>query len=182
MKPQKIKSYDHAQKKADGIDFTIDQNGNWYTHSSDTGVPGFIQRDKLVKLFAGAGEGIWAGRGLKYNAEKDDYTIATPHVSYVVEVEDLPFVITDYAFNENDVLELETHLGETVQVTADNPIKISYAPYYDQELPEIEVRAGLRARLGRQVYYDLIAKYGVEQNGVIGIESAGYFCALGSAS
>lgn len=179
MKPQKIKSYDHAQKKADGIDFTIDQNGNWYTHSSDTGQPGFIQRDKLVKLFAGAGEGIWAGRGLKYNAEKNEYTIATPHVSYVVEVEDLPFVITDFTF-EDGVLILQTHLGETVKVTESNPIKLSYAPYYDQELPDIEIRDGLRARLGRQVYYDLISKHGIEKDAFIGIESAGHFCALGS--
>lgn len=178
MKPEKIKSYDHDRKKENGISFTIDHNGNWYAHAADVGRPGIIKREALAKLFSGAGEGIWAGRGLMRDGDTGKYYIKTPYVAYEVEVEDLPFVITTYAY-EGDTLSLRTQYGEAVNVDREHPLELGYSDYHDMELPEIEIRDGLKARLGRHVFYDLIGNHAIQQDGQVGVMSAGQFFALG---
>lgn len=179
MKPEKIKTYDHETKKEKGISFTIDHNGNWYAHAAEIGQPGIIQREALAKLFSGAGEGVWAGRGLMFEVETGKYHIKTPYVSYEVEVEDLPFVITSYHY-ENDILMLQTQYGESVAANNESPIELSYSEYHKQNLPEIEIRKGLKARLGRHVFYELLNRHAKEKGEVVGVESAGSFYPLGN--
>ncbi len=181
MKPEKIKSYNHEKKKKDGISFTIDHNGNWYAHAAEIGQPGIIQRKALAKLFSGAGEGIWAGRGLMFDNDTGKYHIKTPHVSYEVEVEDLPFVITSYDY-DGDTLVLQTQYGENVKVGDQHPIELSYSDYHGQDLPEIEIRKGLKARLGRHVYYELLSEHAEENDGMVSIQSKGKFYPLGESN
>ncbi|MGE4313216.1 MAG: DUF1285 domain-containing protein [Pseudobdellovibrionaceae bacterium] len=180
MRPHKIRDYDHAAKKARGIAFTIDRNGEWYAHAAEIGQPGHIGRDSLVKLFAGAGEGIWAGRGLSIDDE-GRYWVKTPYVSYEVEVEDLPFVIVDYK-DEDGQLVFETQWGEKVALSADHPLRLSPTPDEKEgNLPEIEVRQGLKARLSRAVTHELIDRYGQidETSGTVSLKLGAQTYALG---
>lgn len=181
MKPEKIKIYDHEQKKKDGISFTIDHNGNWYAHAAEIGQPGIIKREALAKLFSGAGDGVWAGRGLMFDARTKKYHIKTPYVSYDVEVEDLPFVITSYRY-EGDILILQTQYSEDTKVDGEHPIELGYSDYHKQDLPEIEIRDGLKARIGRHVYYELLNMHATEKDGKMTIQSDGKPYLLGEVN
>lgn len=180
MRPHKIRDYDHAAKKARGIAFTIDRNGEWYAHAAEIGQPGHIGRESLVKLFAGAGEGIWAGRGLSVD-DQGRYWLKTPQAAYEVEVEDLPFVIVDYE-DDGKSLIFETQLGEKVTLSEEKALRLSQTPDSKEgNLPEIEVRQGLRARLSRAVTHELIDRYGHidETKGVVSLTLHGQNYCLG---
>ena len=117
-------------------DFRIDRNGAWYHE----GAP--IQRAALAKLFA--------DRALKID-EDGRYWLQTPYEKYPVEVEDVPFVIIDYQ-GEAGALKFRTNMEEKT----DKPIEMR------DEIPYVEVRAGLYARINRAVYYNLIEQFGPE--------------------
>lgn len=132
------------QPEPDPQNFRIDSEGRWYHE----GHP--IAREALVKLFA--------GKGLKRDSE-GRYWLQSPHEKYAVEVEDVPFVITDYEMTETELF-LTTNLGERVKVTSDNPLELRQYKAAEEKIPYIHVRGGLYARMGRAVYYELVMKYG----------------------
>ena len=168
------RNYDHAAKMAKGYAFTIDQEGRWYCHDPAMG-EGPIRREALAKLFAGAGTGWMAGKGLSIDTG-GRYWLKSPHDSYAVDVEDVPFVITDYD-RKAGVIILKTNFGEEVPLTQDHTfIFRSDGPFPD--IPYIDVRAGLLARLNRPVFYNLAAEAS-EQNNELGVESGGQIHLLG---
>lgn len=130
--------------ETDPQNFRIDREGRWYHE----GRP--IAREALVRLFA--------ERGLRRDQE-GRYWLQSPYEKYAVEVEDVPFVITDYEMTGTDLF-LTTNLGERVKVTPENPLELRNYAAAEEKIPYIRVRGGLYARMGRAVYYELVMKYG----------------------
>ena len=126
-------------------DFKIAYDGTWFHDGAR------IQREALAKLFS--------DRALTVD-EEGQYWLQTPFEKYPVEVEDVPYVIIDYQRNEGG-LELITNMEEVITVGPDHPIELR------EEIPYVEVRDGLYARIGRSVYYNLIEEFGptLESNG-----------------
>ena len=119
-------------------DFRILQDGSWL----HDGAP--INRHALAKLFA--------DRALKIDAE-GLYWLQTPFEKYPVEVEDVPFIITDYDQNGEGV-DLRTNMGDTVMLNDQSAWELRGG------IPYVEVRGGLYARVGRAVLYNLIESFG----------------------
>lgn len=137
--------------------FKIDANGNWFHNG------GPINRAGLVKLFA--------DKGLKVD-EQGEYWMQSPYEKYPVDVEDVPFVIVD--FEELDgAVNFITNLDEHIEVGANHPIELRHNQLHDTKLPYIEVRDGLHARLGRNVFYALVERFGAS------LTSRGHEYALG---
>ncbi|MBL4803421.1 MAG: DUF1285 domain-containing protein [Alphaproteobacteria bacterium] len=128
------------QEEENTGDFRIAQDGTWF-HDGDE-----IKREALARLFA--------TRALKVD-ENGDYWLATPYEKYPVEVEDVPFVIVNYEQEGDDVV-LKTNMDEQVKVSPSHPLELR------NNIPYIDVRDGLYARLGRSVLYNLIEEYGAE--------------------
>ncbi len=146
-----FKDYDHAEKMRHGFSFTIDSEGRWYCHDSGMGA-GPIYRDALSKLLAGAGTGFMAGKGLRLDPD-GRYRMTSPPDTYDVDVEDVPFLITAFEHIE-DRITLVTNFEERVVLDHANTFQFrANGPY--PEIPYINVRKGLLARLSRNVYYDL---------------------------
>lgn len=132
------------QPEPDPQNFRIDRDGRWY----HDGAP--IAREALVRLFA--------QRGLKQD-DQGRYWLQSPFEKYAVEVEDVPFIITDYEI-EGAELTFITNMGERVRLSADSTLELRPYPAAEGRIPYIEVRDGLYARMGRAVYYDLLSTYG----------------------
>lgn len=121
-------------------DFRIAEDGTWFHNGGE------IKRAALARLFA--------TRALKVD-EEGRYWLATPHEKYPVEVEDVPFVIVDYE-KEGRAVVLKTNMGESVKVGPSHPLELR------NNIPYIDVRDGLYARIGRSVLYNMIEEYGAE--------------------
>ncbi len=132
------------QPEPDPQNFRIDREGRWF----HDGQP--IAREALVKLFA--------ERGLRRD-DQGRYWLQSPYEKYAVEVEDVPFIVTDYELTDQELV-LTTNLGERVKVTPDNPLELRPYPAATEKIPYIHLRGGLYARMGRAVYYELVMKYG----------------------
>lgn len=117
-------------------DFRIDKDGRWYHDGA------LIKRDALAKLFA--------DRALKMD-EEGRYWLQTPFEKYPVVVEDVPFVIIDFE-GPKDSLTFKTNMNETTSSNIE----------MRGEIPYVEVRDGLYARINRAMYYNLIEKFGPE--------------------
>jgi len=168
-----FKNYSHMAKMEAGFHFTIDGEGRWYCHDPAMGV-GPIKNERIAALFSGAAAGKFAGKGLSRDAEGKYWLKAPPNDVYGVEVEDVPFVILSYR-QEGDRIILITNFHEEVALDADRSL-ISR-----DNIPYIEIRDRLFARLGRNVYYAL-ANIAEEVNGKISVQSGGVFHALGNSS
>lgn len=121
-------------------DFRIARDGTWY----HDGAP--IRRIALAKLFS--------DRALKMDAQ-GNYWLQTPFEKYSVEVEDVPYVINDYEYcPESGVLTLTSNMGEQVEVSENNPLELR------DNVPYINLRDGLFARIARAPYYNLIEQFG----------------------
>lgn len=121
-------------------DFKITYDGTWYHE----GAP--IKREALAKLFA--------DRALKID-EAGQYWLKTPYEQYAVDVEDVPFVVKEYAQQDNDI-HFTTNMNDTVICGPDHPLELR------NNIPYIEVRNGLYARISRPVFYHLIEEFGAE--------------------
>ncbi len=141
----RYKTFLHDEKRERGIHFTIDHNGVWYFHGPQS--PGPMKREALVKLFA--------DKALKY--EEGRFFLKTPFESYEVEVEDVPFIIKDYT-EEEDQLTLITNLGEKVIPARGRKIFLKNPSFADIDLPYIEVRENMVARLSPMVREDFIER------------------------
>ncbi len=169
--------YDHAAKMAAGYAFTIDRDGRWYCHDPAMG-EGPIRRESLAKLFAGAGSGWMAGKGLSLE-EDGTYWLKSPHDRYKIDVEDVPFVIVDYD-RKNQLIVLKTNFGEEATLDGDHTFQFRPdGPF--PGVPYVEIRKGLLARIGRSVFYNLAAEAS-QQNADLSVESGGRDHILGRAA
>ena len=130
------------EAEEDAFDIRIDYNGTWYHQ----GRP--IERERLAKLFSTV---------LHYDADKREYWLVTPVEQGRVEVEDAPYIVTDFKWDE-DHLTLITNLGHEVQPSTDHPI------YVENEKPYVVADNHVPARINRATREKLI-DIALSQNG-----------------
>jgi hypothetical protein len=132
-----------APQECGDIGLKIGRDGTWYYQNSPIG------RRPLVKLFASV-----------LRREKDgQYYLVTPAEKALVHVEDVPFLAVAMEVRGSGTrqrLSFRTNLDEVVEAGPEHPLSFrsakngSFTPY-------VLVRDGLKARLTRPVYYDLVA-------------------------
>lgn len=144
----------------DDYAITIRRDGSWWHQ----GAP--IERHNLVRLFA---------RQLVREAD-GSYWLQTPAERGRITVEDLPFRITAWRRDNEDIL-FESDCGDEVMLSAAHPLRLDPAGDGGM-MPAVLLRDDLWARLSRAVYYDL-ARAAVAENGWLGVYSGGVFHRLG---
>jgi len=120
------------------MDLTISADGGW-VHE---GTP--IARPRLIRLLS----------TLLRRESNGEYVLVTPAERQRIQVEDCPFVVVD-ADRQGEQWWLTTNVGDRVCLDARHRLRLSETPAGDV-IPEVPVRFGLAARLGRNVYYRLV--------------------------
>ncbi|NVK55088.1 MAG: DUF1285 domain-containing protein [Alteromonadaceae bacterium] len=124
------------------IDMTIKADGSWWYMGSPIG------REKLVKLFASV-----------LLKDGDDYYLKTPAEQVRIQVEDAPYIITQWQQHQTDkgdVIEVSTNLGHKVLLSERHPLS------FDGSNPDnprlyVDIHRGLKALVHRNVYYQWVA-------------------------
>lgn len=143
----------------------IGRDGTWYYRGSA------IQRKELVCLFSSV---------LK-REEDGSFWLETPVERGRIQVDDAPFVAVELFWRDCDgrqCLTFRTNLDEMVTADWDHPIRVQLDPKTREPRPYIMVRPGLEARIGRAVFYELVAlaqEEHVEGRQVMGVWSEGAF-------
>ncbi len=143
----------------------IGRDGTWYYRGSA------IQRKELVCLFSSV---------LK-REEDGSYWLETPVERGRIQVDDAPFVAVELFWRECDgrqCLTFRTNLDEMVTADWDHPIRVHLCPRTREPRPYITVRQGIEARIGRAVFYELVAlaqEERVDGRQVLGVWSEGAF-------
>ena len=118
------------------IDIRIDVNGQWF-HEGDQ-----IQRDKMVVLFASI---LWS--------ENEDYFLVTPVEKLRIDVADVPFIVHQAEYTDQHwVIVTNTH--EQIIVGEEHPVRLQN--FNGQQIPYVNVRYDLWARVSRGVYYQWV--------------------------
>ncbi len=157
----------HPENSRD-IDMLIKEDGSWHYMNSP------IVRPSMVRLFAGI-----------LRREEDDYFLVTPAEKCRIGVEDVPFqgvLLENTASGKKQVLTIVTNVGDRVRVNESNPVELSSSRRSDKlSLPYVTVRHGLKARLNRNVYYqlmDLVVEETYDGSVWYGVWSENYFSRL----
>jgi hypothetical protein len=124
------------------VGLKIGRDGTWYYQNSPIG------RKQLVKLFASV-----------LRRESDGhYYLVTPAERALVRVEEAPFIAVEMQIEgsgRQQRLVFRTNVDDEVTADADHPL--SFRPERDGSFtPFVLVRDGLKARLDRPVYYELV--------------------------
>ena len=147
----------------------IARDGTWFYHGSPIG------RKSLVRLFS----------TVLHRDSNGEYWLVTPAERGRIEVEDVPFIataLTATGRGRDQIITLETNVGDRVTVDADHPLRMGPDPAVGAPAPYVLVRDGLEARLGRAVYYDLVdlgMEHRVGKDHLFGVWSSGTFFPLG---
>lgn len=151
------------------IDIRISANGDWYHEGRR------IQRDSLVKLFAGI-----------LRREADVYYLVTPVEKLAIEVEDAPFVATlveSIDERGETAIVFTTNIGERIIVDSEHLLRIEIDTETGQPRPYIALSNGLEALISRSAFYDLLNLAEEKQRGdaaYLAITSMGQEFELGS--
>ncbi|SFT33045.1 DUF1285 domain-containing protein [Halomonas saccharevitans] len=147
------------------MDLTIAADGRWLHEGTA------IARPRLVRLLSTI---------LRREAE-GDYWLVTPAEMQRIRVEDRPFLIVDAELEAGDWW-LITNVGDRVRLDEECRLTLSETPA-GETIPEVPIRFGLAARLGRNVYYRLVeqaeTREGEEGALELGLTSAGTWQPLG---
>ena len=142
----------------------IDSEGQWWHDGAR------ISRDRLSALFAGV------------LARLDDrYVLVTPDEWGVIEVEDVPYLITAMAVeagaveDEDSVQVIRFTASHGGEVVLDSEHPLMMREYRGGLCPYVVMRRGLEARINRAVYYRLAAYLTQDDAGRLGVWSAGVF-------
>ncbi|WP_199609794.1 DUF1285 domain-containing protein [Flocculibacter collagenilyticus] len=128
------------------IDMQIKHDGTWYY----MGTP--ITRLNMVSLFASV---LICDE--THTPEK--YYLITPVEKVGIQVEDVPFVVTDWQLlstKNGQVIEYTTNLGDKGIINKDNPLTTAFSSYFNESKSYVTVRRNLRAVLHRNVFYQMI--------------------------
>lgn len=120
------------------LDIVIKANGDWHYNGS------LIKRRSLVKLFASV---------LVF--EGNEYFLVTPAEKIRIQVEDLPFLITQWQQVESSdgpIIQVDTNIGERFLISDQHPIILHNG------LPAVKIYKNLLARVHRNVYYQWAEK------------------------
>jgi hypothetical protein len=156
------------------LPFLIKRDGTWLYRGSA------INRKELVCLFASV---------LKREAD-GAYFLETPAERGRIEVEDVPFVAVELSWTgvgREQELTFRTNVDEIITAGPDNPIRVAHDLLTCEPTPYLTIRPGsgrhpVEARIGRAVYYELIAiaePFPVHGRNMLGVWSRGAFFPLG---
>ena len=141
----------------------IDSDGQWWHEGAR------ITRDRLSALFAGVLARL-DGR----------YVLVTPAEWGVIEVEDVPYLITAMVVEMGavddagvQVIRFTSSHGAEVVLDAKHPLVMR--EYRGGLCPYVAMRRGLEARINRAVYYQLAEHLTQDDEGRFGVWSAGVF-------
>jgi hypothetical protein len=126
---------------------------------------------------------------LKRDAE-GTFWLETPAERGRIAVEDAPFVAVELDWNgdgRQQTLSFRTNVDQVVTAGPDHPIRVAHDLLTCEPTPYIRVRDGagdwgIEARIGRAVYYELVALGVPEWVGcrrMLGVWSSGLFFPLG---
>lgn len=153
MKAQLPPVQDWAPELSGKIDIVIKKDCRWF-HEGDE-----IKREKLVRIFSTI-----------LKREGDEFFLVTPVEKWQIEVEDTPFEVVLADINKDQgkpVIRFITNTGDEVELGSEHPLVLDGG-----EIPQVEVRHGLMAKLNRNVYYQL-AEEALEKDGTYQVESGG---------
>lgn len=144
------------------MDLVIKGDGSWFHNGS------VFKRLSLVKLLASV-----------LKREQQDYFLVTPVEKIKIYVEDQPFIITQWRFEQREgasYLVVNTNLEDEFVVSEQNPVVIK-----DEELLVL-VRRNLWARVHRNVYYqwvEIAAEVTIDNKQQLLLHSGDYKIVLG---
>lgn len=144
------------------IDIRIAPDGRWFHEGAE------IRRERLVALFSTV-----------LRLDDDGYCLVTPAEKLRIVVEDAPFLAVDLESDgagRSRRLIFVTNVGDHVLADAAHPIEVEDRA--GEPRPYLTVRAGLRARLTRSVFYRLV-DLGTPAGGELEVWSAGARFVLG---
>mgnify|MGYP006268615169 CR=1 FL=1 len=124
------------------LDMRILRDGTWLYGGTPIGRPG------LVKLFSSI-----------LKKEGDAYFLVTPVEKVGIQVDDAPFVATDFTVERGETIQtlrFSTHVGDVVDAGPDHPIRVETDPNTGAPAPYIHVRRGLEALIDRKSFYRLV--------------------------
>ena len=146
------------------FDIHIAADGSWFHEG------GFIGRPALVRLFA----------SVLQRHEDGTFWLDTPAEQGQITVEDAPFIgvaLTETGQGVDRELQLTTNVGDSVTIDRDH--KLFMQTHEDNDArPYVRIRDGLDAKLSRPVFYELAALAEPDDNGQLGVWSAGCFFPL----
>jgi hypothetical protein len=139
------------------IPLRIDSNGQWYYQES------LIQRQKIVRLFASV-----------LACDGTDYFLITPHEKVKIQVDDAPFIITQWQVQQQqpEIIVMQTNLGEQIPLSTDYPLLLKGG------LPYIDLGKNLHAKVHRNVYYQWL-EIAIQRGNTWLLDSAGSQFILG---
>ncbi len=148
------------------IDLQVKSNGDWFYGGT------IFKRLSLVQLFASV-------LLREVEGERDEYFLVTPVEKVKITVEDAPFILTQWAWQDDKktVITVGTNLGDEFILDSSHPLIINT----DGEL-YINVRRNLLAKVHRNVYYqwaDLAKEVVTEKGTELMFSSAGCEFSLG---
>ena len=124
------------------FDVLIDRNGVWYHEGVE------FQRRKLVELLATV-----------LVLDGQDYCLLSPHEKLIIEVEDVPFVITDFELGgdqQQQQIIVTTSAGLKGVLDISHILEMRQPSFTDVEVGYVEIRNGLYARFSRSAWYRLV--------------------------
>lgn len=125
------------------IDMRIARDGAWFY----MGTP--IGRKAMVKLFSTI---------LRHDDDGKFYLV-TPVEKVGIKVDDAPFVATLVDVSgegQEQVLTFTTNVEDTVEASAEHPLRVDYKEIDGEPSPYVHVRANLEALISRNVFYQLV--------------------------
>ena len=126
------------------IDMSINRRGEWIYN----GKP--IDRKAMVKLFA----------SILIKEGPDAYFLVTPIEKARINVEDVPFVVTELNQYCDDagqvVVVFVTNTGDQIILNKDHGLRIFNDVQTGETIPYLQMDRGLEARIGRNVFYELV--------------------------
>ena len=122
--------------------FLIDEYGEWYYKGSK------ITRKPMVKLFS----------SILIRKEDNTFHLKTPVEDVLVEVLDVPYVVTSLdVVNNNNLIYISfvTNVDTKFIIGKDNPLWMEGKKDSNELIPYSLVNNGLIAKVSRSVYYEL---------------------------
>ena len=144
------------------IDIRITVDGRWFHKGSE------IKRQRLVVLFATI-----------LRLDEDGHYLVTPEEKLRIQVEDAPFLATNVLADGHGTsmcLLFTTNVNDQILADADHAIEINERNGFPR--PYLEVRAGLKALITRNVFYQLV-ELGYPDEDEMSVWSAGTKFVLG---
>lgn len=123
------------------IDIVIKSNGEWWHEGK------LITRPAMVKMFSRI---LWC--------EEGEHFLVTPVEKVRVQVEDAPFLITQYGqFSEDglEFIELLTNTNDKL-VLGQDECCLWMGDFGSETRPYVSMRYGMKAMLSRSVFYGLV--------------------------